>query len=113
MPGRPALEPEAGIGVCSSPQGTSFRPGVASAACVASDLGTSSHLAAGKLPQGCTKWPPQMPAQASPVRRNKASTRPPQKATLTCSDFQALRPLAERSGISTRAQPCPPRGQAM
>ncbi|MDT4860906.1 hypothetical protein FQZ97_954880 [compost metagenome] len=113
MPGWPAADPEAGIGVCSRPQGTSLRPGVARAPCVTSDFGTSSHLAAGKLPQGCTNWLPQMPDHARPVIRKKLRTRPIQKATLVCSDFHHMRPLADRSGTSTCVQPVPPRGHAM
>ena len=111
-PVTPASEPDSGIGVCSSAQGTSSVAVWFIPAWVASDSGTLSHFSAGKVLQACTNLPPQMPAQDRPEIRKNTSTRLSQVPSTPCSDFQNARPLADRSGTSMDRSPRP-RGQAM
>ncbi|MCY1562357.1 hypothetical protein D9M68_997370 [compost metagenome] len=69
IPILPASEPDIGIGVCSRVHGTSLTPPWFMPAWVASERGTLSHFAAGKVLQACVNLSPQMPAHERPDTR--------------------------------------------
>jgi len=86
-------------------------PAVFRLAWVRSEVGTASHLAAGKVPQGCTNLPPHTSVQDIPVSKKENSTTLIQKPMLACKDFHHRRPVARHSGTSACAQLPPLRGQ--